>query len=54
LIQADVAAGQMGDACVELRGFASEVKAQSGKKVTAAQAKSLLAAAAQISPILGC
>jgi X-Pro dipeptidyl-peptidase len=53
-IKAYFAAGHTGSACTELRGFVSEVKAQSGKKVTTPQANALLAEAAQAGTVLGC
>ena len=49
----DVTTGQPG-ACGVLADFMSEVKAQSGKKLTVAQANSLLAVAARIRAVLGC
>jgi X-Pro dipeptidyl-peptidase len=53
-VQADVGSAQMARACLDLRGFVDEVKAQSGKKVTTAKANSLLAQAPEISTVLGC
>jgi hypothetical protein len=53
-IQAYVAAGATADACGALAAFVHEVTAQTGKKVTQAQAQALLAEAAQISVLLGC
>jgi hypothetical protein len=46
--------GDTADACSTLADFMSEVKAQSGKKLTVAQANSLLAVAARIRAVLGC
>jgi hypothetical protein len=41
-------------ACGLLNAFITEVQAQSGKKITAAQASQLIAAATQIKAVLGC
>jgi hypothetical protein len=47
-------AGNDGAACSTLRALANEVRAQSGKKITAAQADDLLAAIAEIAALAGC
>jgi hypothetical protein len=47
-------AGDLATACGLLNAFITEVQAQSGKKITAAQASQLLAAATQIKAVLGC
>ena len=49
-----VRAGDTADACSTLNDFMSEVKAQSGKKLTTTQANSLLTNAARIRAVLGC
>jgi hypothetical protein len=49
-----VGMGDKADACSTLADFMSEVQAQSGKKLTVAQANSLLANAARIRAVLGC
>lgn len=43
-----------GNSCALLQAFINEVKAQSGKKITAAQATALVAAAERIRAIIGC
>jgi len=53
-IEADVAAGNKADACADLTAFINAVKAQSGKKLTAAEANGLIADARQIRNVLGC
>lgn len=45
---------QNGLACTDLQGFENQVKAQTGKKITLAQASQLLAAAADIGAALDC
>ena len=52
--QADVAANDIDDACGVLGAFVHEVKAQTGKKITLAEAASLTADAARIESVLGC
>jgi hypothetical protein len=47
-------AGNVRIACSLLDSFMHEVQAQSGKKITAAQAAQLIAAATQIKAVLGC
>ena len=49
-----VNAGNTATACSDLTDFISEAKAQSGKKLTVAQADQLIAAATQIQVVLGC
>ena len=49
-----VNAGNTATACPDLTDFISEVHAQSGKKLTVAQANQLIAAAALIQAVLGC
>ncbi len=49
-----VNAGNTATACSDLTDFISEVHAQSGKKLTLAQADQLIAAATQIQVVLGC
>jgi hypothetical protein len=51
--QADVAAGNTAGAKGVLNAFINEVKAQAGKKIPAAQAAQLIAAAQQIIAVLG-
>lgn len=46
--------GQSGAACSTLRALGNEVRAQSGKKITVAQANDLLAAIAEIAATAGC
>ena len=46
--------GNVSGACSSLTSFINEVTAQSGKKLTAAQAAQLIAAASQIKTVLGC
>jgi hypothetical protein len=52
--QGDVHANDQANACAGLDGFIGLVKAQTGKKVTTAQAASFLAQAAEIKTTLGC
>lgn len=52
--QASVAAGRIADACSQLQSFLNEVRAQSGKHLTAAQAEDLTARANRIRELLGC
>jgi len=47
-------AGNTRAACNQLKAFTNQVRAQSGKKLTAAQANQLIAAANQIRAALGC
>ena len=49
-----LAAGNDADACSSLRGFINQVQAQSGKKLTPAQAAELIAAATRIRAVLSC
>jgi phosphohistidine swiveling domain-containing protein len=49
-----VNAGNTATACSDLTDFISEVHAQSGKKLTVAQANQLIAAATLIQAVLGC
>lgn len=49
-----VQSGKLASACSQLNDFMDEVKAQSGKKLTNAQASSLLADAARIRAVMGC
>ena len=53
-VQADLAANNTAQACSDLTSFVNHVNAQSGKKLTVAQANQLLAAAEQIHAVLGC
>jgi hypothetical protein len=53
-IQADLAANDTKDACGTLNAFINEVKAQSGKKIPAGTAASLIASAQQIEAVIGC
>lgn len=50
----NVQAGKVANACSGLAAFMHEVQAQSGKKLTTAQATSLLVDAARIRAVLGC
>ena len=43
-----------GKACARVQAFINEVRAQSGKKITAAQAAAFIAAAQRISAVIGC
>ena len=43
-----------GNACASLQAFINEVRAQSGKKISAAQAASFIAAAERIRAVIGC
>jgi hypothetical protein len=54
LIQAYFAAGQTSAVCSELQAFDNEVSAQSGRRMTPAQASALLAETAKIRPLVGC
>ena len=47
-------AGDIGTACSDLTAFINQVTAQSGKKLTVAQANQLISAATQIKAVLGC
>jgi hypothetical protein len=47
-------AGSRADACTKLTAFHEEVRAQSGKELTTAQARDLGAAATRIRAVLGC
>ena len=53
-VQASLAANDVTDACIQISSFVSEVMAQSGKKLTVAQANQLLARANVIKTSLGC
>jgi hypothetical protein len=52
--QAPLAAGNSTAACNQIKAFINEVKAQSGKKLTAGQASTLITAAQAIRTALGC
>jgi hypothetical protein len=52
--EADLAAGDVTDACATLTAFDNQVNAQAGKQLTAAQASQLIAEAKQIQSALGC
>ena len=52
--QAALSAGNTATACARMQDFLNEVKAQAGKKLTAAQANQLISAATQIRTVLGC
>ena len=54
IVQAYYAAGDAAAACAELNAFENQVKAKSGKKLTAAQAAALLADAQAIGAKMGC
>jgi probable HAF family extracellular repeat protein len=43
-----------GNACARIQAFINEVNAQSGKKITAAQAAAFVAAAKRIAAVIGC
>ncbi|HEX6163619.1 MAG TPA: hypothetical protein VFZ31_09650 [Vicinamibacterales bacterium] len=49
-----LANGQTADACAQLQAFINEVNAQTGKKITAAQAAAFVAAALDIRAAIGC
>jgi probable HAF family extracellular repeat protein len=49
-----LAAGDIGGACADLGAFVSQTQAQSGKKLTVAQAEEMVAAARAIQSLLGC
>jgi hypothetical protein len=53
-VLASLANGDTSSACSQLSAFVHEVQAQSGKKLTADQAVTLIAGAAQIETVLGC
>jgi hypothetical protein len=53
-IQTYAGAGDTANACSNLAAFINEVNAQAGKKISAAQAASLLAQAQIIEAGLGC
>ena len=53
-IQGYVAANDTADACAALGAFINEVNAQTGKKISSAQASSLLARAEDIETALSC
>jgi hypothetical protein len=53
-VQASLAANDFTDACIQTSSFISEVMAQSGKKLTVAQANQLIAQANTIKTGLGC
>jgi hypothetical protein len=50
----DAASGDTGSVCNKLAAFINETQAQSGKKLTVSQANQLVAAAQQISAVIGC
>lgn len=52
--EGSLAAGNLGAACNQLKAFINEVKAQSGKALTKAQADALIATARQIQGAIGC
>lgn len=52
--RATLAAGQQAEACQKLLAFSNEVQAQSGKKLTVAQAGQLVEAATRIRAVIGC
>ena len=52
-VATDISA-QSGKACGDLNAFANHVKAQTGKKITAAQAKQIQAAVASLASALKC
>ena len=54
LVDTDLAAGDVPDACSTLGAFRHEVAAQSGKKIPTDTAATLIAAAQQISTVLTC
>jgi hypothetical protein len=54
LAMSALAAGNQSTACEKLGGFANEAQAQSGKKLTAAQAAELVASANRIRAVLAC
>jgi streptogramin lyase len=54
VIQADVAANDASGACEDLVAFGNELRAQSGKKLSAAQAAALLAKGEGVEAALGC
>ncbi len=54
LAQSYLAAGNIPAACSTLDGFIALAQAQSGKKLTAAQATTLIASAEQLESVLGC
>jgi streptogramin lyase len=53
-IEGDVAANDTADACATLGAFINEVNAQSGKKISTAQAASFITQAQDIEAALGC
>ena len=53
-VLASLAAGNTSDACDTLQGFINEVKAQTGKKVTPAEAATFITAATRIRNVLAC
>jgi hypothetical protein len=54
LVAASLAAGNVGEACGLLQGYLNELRAQTGKKLTVAQAAALSAEARHIRSLLGC
>ncbi len=54
LIERDVPVSDTSDACDALGGFSNEVRAQTGKKLTAAKAASLIGQVQAIKTALGC
>jgi hypothetical protein len=53
-VQSDLAANDTSDACGTLNAFINEVNAQTGKKIPAATAVLLIAAAQQIEAVIPC
>jgi len=53
-VLASLSAGNVSDACGTLRAFDNEVRAQTGKKLTSAQATFLLGETARIEAVLAC
>ena len=51
---ASLQAGDVGAACAELQAFVNHAEAQSGKKLTVAQASQIIAEAQAIRTALGC
>ena len=54
VLLASLSAGHVSDACGTLHGLDNEVKAQTGKKLTAAQAAFILGESARIQAVLAC
>jgi hypothetical protein len=53
-VRAALAAGDVAGACTSLQAFMNQVAAQTGKKLTTAQAQQLTSVANQIRTLLGC